>query len=273
MEKENICEEVKTDLSPLDDKDFIYVEDHEENVSDVSAGVKSLSSMNSESKSSVTGSFADVNSVDLEPKMGSNEHIQDVIKLVEEAQREDFYPDYDANDYGRSQSDIGPSDSSSNSDDDDDGSIKRSPSESQARDACVLFHHIVYLGSATVNAPVSELELRKAMSILRDNSEKNIKVILGVSLQPNGNIRLIDPENRTDIASYNIGNIVFWGKGDPENEEKDCLAFNVSHGTEDISYLCHVFKCEEEDQVSFIHFQAFLYNVTLEFCKNLMSGS
>ena len=273
MEKENICEEVKTDLSPLDDKDFIYVEDHEENVSDVSAGVKSLSSMNSESKSSVTGSFADVNMVDLEPKMGSNEHIQDVIKLVEEAQREDFYPDYDANDYGRSQSDIGPSDSSSNSDDDDDGSIKRSPSESQARDACVLFHHIVYLGSATVNAPVSELELRKAMSILRDNSEKNIKVILGVSLQPNGNIRLIDPENRTDIASYNIGNIVFWGKGDPENEEKDCLAFNVSHGTEDISYLCHVFKCEEEDQVSFIHFQAFLYNVTLEFCKNLMSGS
>lgn len=237
--------------SPTCGKDFIYVED---NNSDASADKKSLSSLTSSKKSlcSNGSSFADVQSIDYEPKM-SNEHGEDVSRLVAEAQMEDFFPNYYAEEEAnedskelRSQSDP----DTSNTSDEDDLGIKRTSSEGHAKDACVLFHNITYLGSSTVNAPVSEIELRKAMSILRDHTQVSIDVLLSVGLNPHGDIRLIDPESRTDIATYSINKICFWGKGDSNNREKDCFAFNISHGKEETIYHCHVFKSEEEDDVS-----------------------
>ena len=128
--------------------------------------------------------------------------------------------------------------------------MKRCSSDaSYSKDACILFHAITYLGSSTVNAPVSEIELRRTISILRDHTEVSIGVILAVGLTPHSDVRLIDPESRTDIASYKISSICFWGKGDSDNREKDCFAFNISHGKDDPTFHCHVFQCSEEDAV------------------------
>ena len=100
---------------------------------------------------------------------------------------------------------------------------------------------------------MSDLELKRSISILRDHMEGSIDILLSVSLNPPGHIKLIDPVSRTDIATYNVSSICFWGKGDSESEEKDCLAFNISQGKNVVTYHCHVFKCNEEDDVSFVH--------------------
>ncbi len=68
-------------------------------------------------------------------------------------------------------------------------------------------------------------------------------------LSSDSSVRLIDPTSRTDIATYSTEKIIFWGKADDESKEKDCVAFNVSHGDETV-YHCHVFKCAAEDIVS-----------------------
>jgi len=183
-------------------------------------------------------------------------------ELVAEAQMDDIILDYYATekDQQADQEDFPPkninleTDSSHSSDDEKNN-------DSQEKEACVMFHGVTYLGSSNIDAPMSELELKRAISILRDHEDGCINIILSVSLNPKGTIRLIDPQTRTDIATYNINNICFWGKGEDESIEKDCLAFNISQGKEDITYHCHVFKCNEDD-VSI--FQCFFisYNIS-----------
>lgn len=233
--------------SPTSTTDFVYVDD---NVS------------NSSKKS--RSSFTDVcsNPDDYMPKMEQTD--QDVSKLVSEAQMDVFISDYytdeknqtDNNessdrDLAISSSPEGNETESSHSTDEEDGdTLNRSSSEGEAKDACVLFHGITYLGASNINAPVSDLELKRAISILRDHKEGTISVILSVSLSPTGSIRLLDPVSRAEIAKYDIDNICFWGKGESETEEKDCLAFNIKQGKEEVIYHCHVFQCAEEDDVS-----------------------
>ena len=113
----------------------------------------------------------------------------------------------------------------------------------------VVFDNITYLGSSTVNAPVSEIELKRTMSILAEQTEVTIDVLLSVGSTTDGLIRLIDPENDADIATYRIQRILFCGRGDIDGAEKDCFAFNTVHGDSDI-FHCHVFRCKEPDMVS-----------------------
>ena len=268
------------------EKDFIYVDD---DGSDSSTEQKSLLSFDvcKKSEGSETSSYSEVQPVDFEPKMGAIEHGGDVSKLVEEAQLDDdinklieadklvnehveethlndFLPNYYETSGNSSDLKINmPSPAalqtlssvdSTASDEDDDSILTCRKSEGDDEDACVLFHNITYLGSSTIYAPVSDLELRRAISVLCDNTEVSIDIILAISLSPCGCIRLIEPSSRNDIATYNINSICYWGKGDHENREKDCLAFNISHGKEDPTFHCHVFKCGEEDNVSNIYF-------------------
>ena len=221
-------------------------------------------------------SFSEVHGLDLEPKLGKTDHGDDVPTLMAEAQLDvDFlspaqqgcsidetgrhlqmvdmhhtkYSDYE---------DIDPcevevqfdEEESDGSDDVTNDSVGKLVAEENAKDACVFYHGITYLGSACVNAPVSELELKRTISIMRDHANISIDVILGIGLTAEGNIRLIDPQSRIDIACYGAKRIIFWGKADDDSREKDCVAFNVSHGDE--TFHCHVFKCTEEDTVSII---------------------
>ena len=232
-------------------------------------------------------SFSEVHGLDMEPKLGKTDHGDDVPTLMAEAQLDvDFfslahqtcyseeakeavlmkrmhsnstrwisdvrkYPDYE---------DIDPSEVQVQFDDESDGSdevtnesVRRFISDDNVNDACVFYHGVTYLGSACVNAPVSELELKRTISIMHDHAKISIKVILGIGLTPEGSVRLIDPQTRKDIACYAAKMIIFWGKADDDSREKDCVGFNVSHSDE--KFHCHVFKCTEEDTVSMIYFQ------------------
>ncbi|XP_031560886.1 rab GTPase-activating protein 1-like isoform X2 [Actinia tenebrosa] len=110
----------------------------------------------------------------------------------------------------------------------------------------VEFTKVTYLGSSTVDAPVSEIELKRTMTILREQSQVTIDVILVIGSTSEGKIRLMDPETKTDIATYKVQKILFCGRGDVDSEERDCFAFNTVHGEPDI-FHCHVFKCLEPE--------------------------
>lgn len=111
----------------------------------------------------------------------------------------------------------------------------------------IIFDGITYLGSSTVNAPVSEIELKRTMAVLREQTEVTIDVLLYVGSTSDGMIRLKDPETHADIATYHIQRILFCGRGDAEGNESDCFAFNTIHGDSDI-FHCHVFRCMDPEK-------------------------
>ena len=125
-------------------------------------------------------------------------------------------------------------------------------SDDESDDNAILFDGITYLGSSTVNAPVSEIELKRTMSILREQTEVTIDVLLYVGSTSESMIRLKEPGSQADIATYRIQRILFCGRGDVEGKERDCFAFNTVHGDSDI-FHCHVFKCEDPEKVKFLY--------------------
>ena len=122
-------------------------------------------------------------------------------------------------------------------------------SDDESDDNAVIFDGVTYLGSSTVNAPVSEIELKRTMSVLREQTEVTIDVLLYVGSTSDSMIRLKDPETQGDIATYRIQRILFCGRGDAEGGERDCFAFNTVHGDSDI-FHCHVFRCVDPEKVN-----------------------
>eukprot|EP00795_Rhopilema_esculentum_P010495 gene10495-19207_t len=219
-------------------------------------------------------SFSEVHSLDMEPKLGKTEHEDDVTTLMADAQldveptdlnsiSEDKcrispvvsvqgqswfssmrkYSEYE--DVDSSEVQVSFVDDSDGSDEATNNAIEISMVDSGLKDACVFYHNVTYLGSSSVNAPVSEIELKRTISIMRDHANISLDVILAVGLSSDGCIRLIDPVSRQDMATYDAKQVIFWGKADDESKEKDCVAFNVAHGED--SFHCHVFRCDEED--------------------------
>ena len=114
-----------------------------------------------------------------------------------------------------------------------------------------FFDNITYLGSSTIHKPVNELELKRSIALLREQTEVEMAISLAVSDSPCGCVRLVDPESENDIAMYNIETICYWGVGDREGPDKDCFAFNIGHGKEDDAlFHCHVFKSSDDANVS-----------------------
>lgn len=112
-----------------------------------------------------------------------------------------------------------------------------------------LFSSITYLGSSTVNAPVSDTELKRTMSVLKQQSRVTIDIVLSVGASFNGAVKLLDPFSKTVIATYQLQKILFCGRGDDDSNEADCFAFNICHGSQDI-FHCHAFRCLENGAVS-----------------------
>lgn len=129
----------------------------------------------------------------------------------------------------------------------------------ESDDNAVLFNGVTYLGSSTVNAPVSEIELKRTMAVLREQTEVTIDVLLYVGSTSDSMIRLKDPETQADIATYRIQRILFCGRGDAEGNERDCFAFNTVHGDSDI-FHCHVFRCTDPERVSLFAIKFFTVN-------------
>uniref|UniRef100_A0A8C2ZWB9 Rab GTPase-activating protein 1 n=1 Tax=Cyclopterus lumpus TaxID=8103 RepID=A0A8C2ZWB9_CYCLU len=113
----------------------------------------------------------------------------------------------------------------------------------------VVFSQLTYLGCASVNAPRSELEALRMMSILRGQCQLPLEVTLSVPGVSEGTVRLLDPNASTEIANYPIYKILFCVRGHDGTPESDCFAFTESHYNAEI-FRIHVFRCQIQEAVS-----------------------
>uniref|UniRef100_A0A672J928 Rab GTPase-activating protein 1 n=1 Tax=Salarias fasciatus TaxID=181472 RepID=A0A672J928_SALFA len=113
----------------------------------------------------------------------------------------------------------------------------------------VVFSQLTYLGCASVNAPRSEVEALRMMSILRGQCQVPLDVTLSVPGVSEGTVRLLDPNNSTEIANYPIYKILFCVRGHDGTQESDCFAFTESHYNAEI-FRIHVFRCQIQEAVS-----------------------
>ncbi|XP_040591528.1 rab GTPase-activating protein 1 isoform X2 [Mesocricetus auratus] len=124
-----------------------------------------------------------------------------------------------------------------------------SPFTPVADEDSVVFSKLTYLGCAAVNAPRSEVEALRMMSILRSQCQISLDVTLSVPNVSEGTVRLLDPQTNTEIANYPIYKILFCVRGHDGTPESDCFAFTESHYNAEL-FRIHVFRCEIQEAVS-----------------------
>ncbi|XP_069744793.1 rab GTPase-activating protein 1 isoform X1 [Narcine bancroftii] len=124
-----------------------------------------------------------------------------------------------------------------------------SPSTPIPDEDSILFSKLTYLGCASVNAPRSEVEALRMMSILRSQCQVPLDVTISVPNVSEGIVRLLDPQINTEIANYPIYKILFCVRGHDSTAESDCFAFTESHYNAEI-FRIHVFRCEIQEAVS-----------------------
>ncbi|XP_040819402.1 rab GTPase-activating protein 1 isoform X1 [Ochotona curzoniae] len=124
-----------------------------------------------------------------------------------------------------------------------------SPFTPVAEEDSVVFSKLTYLGCASVNAPRSEVEALRMMSILRSQGQISLGVTLSVPSVSEGTVRLLDPQTNTEIANYPIYKILFCVRGHDGTPESDCFAFTESHYNAEL-FRIHVFRCEIQEAVS-----------------------
>nr|CAB3265389.1 rab GTPase-activating protein 1-like [Phallusia mammillata] len=140
-------------------------------------------------------------------------------------------------------------------------------SKSPDDEDCILFNGVYYLGCASVNAPRSEPEALRTISILRsqqepsselhrstelpgdtDTANKQIEIVLSIPSRADGTVRLLEPEGTVVMGSYKLYTILFCVRGADESIERDCFAFTESHQQSGI-FQCHVFRCDVPEAV------------------------
>lgn len=131
----------------------------------------------------------------------------------------------------------------------DESSSDGSPSSPIPDEDSVVFSQLTYLGCASVNAPRSEVEALRMMSILRGQCQVPLDVTLSVPGVSEGTVRLLDPNASTEIANYPIYKILFCVRGHDGTPESDCFAFTESHYNAEI-FRIHVFRCQIQEAVS-----------------------
>ncbi|XP_051907412.1 rab GTPase-activating protein 1 isoform X2 [Hippocampus zosterae] len=131
----------------------------------------------------------------------------------------------------------------------DESSSDGSPGSPIPDEDSVVFSQLTYLGCASVNAPRSEVEALRMMDILRGQCQLPLDVTLCVPGVSEGTVRLLDPNNSTEIANYPIYKILFCVRGHDGTPESDCFAFTESHYNAEI-FRIHVFRCQIQEAVS-----------------------
>ena len=117
----------------------------------------------------------------------------------------------------------------------------------------IFFSGIRYLGSSTVDAPVSETEANRKMGVLKSQTGQPMPIILQIPPNNDGNIMLKDPSTDQILTAFSIKHVLFCARGDINSNLNDCLALNVIHKRSGV-YHCHVFLCEIPEAVSFNNF-------------------
>ncbi|XP_067941177.1 rab GTPase-activating protein 1-like [Watersipora subatra] len=119
-----------------------------------------------------------------------------------------------------------------------------------------VFDGVTYLGAAAVNAPRSEAEIIRNMTILNDHNTMAMPIKLMIPSTVEGDVRLVDRNSESEIGSFKIPRILFCTRGAIESAERNCFAFTSSHGdnAESTMFQCHVFRCDLSDAVGKILF-------------------
>lgn len=150
----------------------------------------------------------------------------------------------------------------------DDASERRDSVSSVLRESLVteqaergsrLFDDVDYLGSSTVDAPVSETEANRKMSVLRTQAKDCIPVILAVPPHNGGSVVLKDAVADQPLAAFAIRHVLFAARGQADTELDGCFSLNVLHKRSGV-YHCHVFHCKAPETVS-----AMAYSLSLTF--------
>ncbi|XP_034048017.1 LOW QUALITY PROTEIN: rab GTPase-activating protein 1 [Thalassophryne amazonica] len=131
----------------------------------------------------------------------------------------------------------------------DESSSDGSPGSPIPDEDSVVFSQLTYLGCASVNAPRSEVEALRMMSILREQCQLPLDVTLSVPGVSEGTVRLLEPHTCVEIANYPIYKILFCVRGHDGTPESDCFAFTESHYNAEI-FRIHVFRCQIREAVS-----------------------
>jgi len=128
-----------------------------------------------------------------------------------------------------------------------------------------IYRGVIYLGSTTVNAPISEVEANRKIAILKVHSDaaQAIPINLLVPTMSTGRVILKDPEQDQPLAMFQVKTILFCVRGRAP-DLLDCFAFNVRHKTSGI-FHCHVFQCENPQEVSSLQI-----NITLNHKKVIL---
>ena len=111
------------------------------------------------------------------------------------------------------------------------------------------FTGINYLGSSTVDAPVSETEANRKMLVLKTQAGQSIPIILSVPYHNGGSIVLRDPQSNQTMVAFLVRHVLFCARGHVASDLCDCFAINVLHKRSGV-YNCHVFQCAIPDAVS-----------------------
>ena len=114
----------------------------------------------------------------------------------------------------------------------------------------ILFSGVYYLGSSTVDAPISETEANRKMHILHEQALTShpMPIILSVPITNDGSVLLKDPKTDQPLTTFPIKMILFCARGNDESLQ-DCFCLNVRHKRSGI-YHCHVFQCEKIGRAS-----------------------
>ena len=115
----------------------------------------------------------------------------------------------------------------------------------------ILFSGVFYLGSSTVDAPISETEANRKMNILHEQALTShpMPIILSVPITNNGSVLLKDPKTDQPLTTFPIKMILFCARGN--GNLQDCFCLNVRHKRSG-TYHCHVFRCEIMEAVSLV---------------------
>lgn len=127
--------------------------------------------------------------------------------------------------------------------------VPTSASLEQQYEPAIIYRGVIYLGSTTVNAPISEIEANRKIAILKSHSDATqaIPINLLVPTMFTGRVTLKDPEQDQPLAVFQVKTILFCVRGKGP-DMLDCFAFNVKHKTSGI-FHCHVFQCESPQEV------------------------
>ncbi|KAI1904783.1 hypothetical protein AGOR_G00009240 [Albula goreensis] len=130
-----------------------------------------------------------------------------------------------------------------------DDSSEPSPSTPVPDEDSVVFSKLTYLGCASVNAPRSEVEALRMISILRGQCQLPLDVTLSVPGVSEGTVRAVGPsDEHGDCQLSNLQDSLLC-RGHDGTTESDCFAFTESHYNAEI-FRIHVFRCEIQEAVS-----------------------